>query len=134
MEKEGLRRHPMRPRSPPMLQSQQESQAGHLAQQTWLTSLGGCIPFVNLSAGQSHSDTKEEVQCLSPQKWGKGQQGHLSIASRIESVLQAKRTSGKWKEAGSQASLEIQGTARQAGTLETWWDSEVGGGTDSSVA
>lgn len=48
---------------------QQENQAGHLAQQTWLPSLGGFIPCPQ---GGQDSGLKEEVQCLVTLEVGKG--------------------------------------------------------------
>lgn len=44
---------------------------------------------------------RQKSSVLSFRKWEKGKQGHLSIVSGTESDLQAKKASGKWKEAGS---------------------------------
>lgn len=92
----------MSPRSPFLPQSQQESQVGHFGPANMaakfgrLHSLRKPVLMVVRTVAQ-----RKKSSVLSPWKWGKGQQGHLSIVSRTESVLQAKRASGKWKKVGS---------------------------------
>lgn len=101
-KREGIRIHSMSPRSPFLPQSQQESQVGHFGPANMaakfgrLHSLRKPVLMVVRTVAQ-----RKKSSVLSPWKWGKGQQGHLSIVSRTESVLQAKRASGKWKKVGS---------------------------------